>query len=340
MLECDLTNAIFVPSGDHTVWLQPWASGSAFAPPQSGVGWTLISCRPVPSACTTQIELCTSGVRWTEKTISFPCGDQSPVELRSSKPAGVICLSPVPLVLTTNKPSELKFESNRWKTILLPFGDHSPGMSSPPGLEVICARPPPSEERIVWMPFWLPSSLNVSQRRRVPSGDGVPQGLNRFGSCPPTSRHVPSSVLMIREPPPGRSGAPPVATWIPSGNHIGLSPVSVGAWTSRWPVPSGLMTFTCVSPSSGLYRPKASSPFIPRGLAPAGSANTAASATTRSARSATRRTRPPNENFILASLSPEGLPRTGVRQSPAPTNHWVSTDHPAAPIAGQARRSA
>src|SRR5438874_868242 len=231
MLECDLTNAIFVPSGDHTVWLQPWASASAFAPPQSDVGWTLISCRPVPSACTTQIELCTSGVRWTEKTISFPCGDQSPVELRSSKPAGVICLSPVPLVLTTNKPSELKFESNRWKTILLPFGDHSPGMSSPPGLEMICARPPPSEERIVWMPFWLPSSLNVSQRRRVPSGDGVPQGLNRFGSCPP------------------------------------------------------------------------------------------------------------NENFRLASLSPEGLPRTGVRQSPAPTNHWVSTDHPAAPIAGQARRS-
>jgi hypothetical protein len=71
----DRTNAIFVPSGDHTGWLQPWALGSASAPPQADAGWTLISCRPLPSACTTQIELCTSGVKWTEKTISFPCGD-------------------------------------------------------------------------------------------------------------------------------------------------------------------------------------------------------------------------------------------------------------------------
>src|SRR6478672_2067030 len=108
----------------------------------------------------------------------FPCGDQLPGELTSEYAGGVMCLSPVPLVLTTNKPSELSFESNRWKTIRLPFGDQSPGMSSPPGLEVICARPPPSDERMVWMPFWLPSLLNVSQRTNVPSGDGVPQKLN------------------------------------------------------------------------------------------------------------------------------------------------------------------
>src|SRR5690348_10732428 len=108
--------AIFVMSGDQVGWLQPWAVGSAIGPPQSAVGWTLISCRPLPSACTTQIELCTSGVKWTEKTISFPCGDHWPDELASSKPGGVIFLSPVPLVLTTNKPSELKFESKRWKT--------------------------------------------------------------------------------------------------------------------------------------------------------------------------------------------------------------------------------
>src|SRR6187397_2148022 len=122
-LKWDLTNAIFVPSGDHPGLLQPRASGSAFAPPQADAGWTLISCRPLPSACTTQIELCTSGVKWTEKTISFPCGDQLPAALRSAKSGGVICLSPVPLVLTTNKPTELKFESNRWKTIRFPFGD-------------------------------------------------------------------------------------------------------------------------------------------------------------------------------------------------------------------------
>src|SRR5262249_49490644 len=145
-------------------WLQPWALGSISKPPQSAAGWTLILCRPVPSACTTQIELWKSGVTWTEKTISFPCGDQSPVELRSSKPGGVIFFSPVPLVLTTNKPSEFPFESNRWKTIRFPFGDQLPGESSPPGLEVIWVKPPPSDDRIVWMPFWLPSSLNVSQR--------------------------------------------------------------------------------------------------------------------------------------------------------------------------------
>jgi hypothetical protein len=93
---------------------------------------------------------------------------------------------------------------------------------------VIWARPPPSDARIMWMPFWLPSLLNVSQRSRVPSGDGVPQGFSRFGFWPPTSRKVPSSTLMIREPPPGESNAPPVAIWIPSGNHRGSSPVSVG----------------------------------------------------------------------------------------------------------------
>ena len=154
--ECDLTNAIFVPSGDQVGLLHPWASGSSFAPPHADAGWTLISCRPVPSVCTTQSELCTSGVMWREKTISFPCGDQSPKELRS-KSAGVSCLSPVPFVFTTNKPSEFPSGPMRLKTIRFPFGDQSPGMSSPPGLEVICVRPPPSDERIVWIPFWLPS---------------------------------------------------------------------------------------------------------------------------------------------------------------------------------------
>jgi hypothetical protein len=77
--------------------------------------------------------------------------------------------------LTTNKPSEFPSDPIRSKTIRFPFGDQSPGMSSPPGFDVICVSPPPSDERIVWMPFWLPSSLNVSQRSSVPSGDGSPQ---------------------------------------------------------------------------------------------------------------------------------------------------------------------
>ena len=85
-------NAIFVPSGDHAGSLQPSALGSAFAPPHADAGWTLTSCRPVPSACTIQIELCTSGVTCREKTISFPCGDQLPNELKL-KPAGVISVS-------------------------------------------------------------------------------------------------------------------------------------------------------------------------------------------------------------------------------------------------------
>jgi hypothetical protein len=49
---------------------------------------------------------------------------------------------------------------------------------------------------------------------------------------------------------------PQVAISEPSGNQNGHSPVSVGPWTSRWPVPSGLTTYTCVSPRSGLPRVK------------------------------------------------------------------------------------
>jgi hypothetical protein len=83
------------------------------------------------------------------------------------------------------------------------------------------------------MPFWLPSSLNVSQRSSVPSGDGIPHGLKSAGSCPSMSRYVPSSGLMIREPPPGSAGDPQIAMWAPSENQCGHSPVSVDAWTSR-----------------------------------------------------------------------------------------------------------
>jgi hypothetical protein len=66
-------------------------------------------------------------------------------------------------------------------TIRFPFGDQLPGALSPPGFDVMWVRPPPSEVRIVWIPFWLPSSLNVSQRSSVPSGDALPHGLKRPG---------------------------------------------------------------------------------------------------------------------------------------------------------------
>src|SRR5205814_2220597 len=65
-----------------------------------------------------------------------------------------------------------------------PFDDQLPGTSSPPGFDVIWVSPPPSDERIVWMPFRLPSSLNVSQRSSVPSGDGIPHGLKSVGYWP------------------------------------------------------------------------------------------------------------------------------------------------------------
>src|SRR5436309_2272888 len=192
----------------------------------------------------------------------YPTGGWVPQSTLSTPGACVICVRPVPLVLTTNKASTVVLR----KTIRFPFGDQSLGMSSPPGTEVTGVRPPPSDERIVWMPFWLPSSLNVSQRSSVPSGDGIPHGLNRFGSCSPTSRYVPSSGLMIRESP---TGEPQTAMCAPSENHLAHSPVSVGPCTSRSCVPSGLTTYTCVSPSAGLNRANEIWPFVPGGLAPA-----------------------------------------------------------------------
>ena len=79
--------------------------------------------------------------------MSFPCGDQSSVQQPNVDDGGRICLSPVPFALTTNTPSS-PVGPKRWNTIRLPFGDQLPGTSSPPGFEVTCRRPPPSDERI------------------------------------------------------------------------------------------------------------------------------------------------------------------------------------------------
>src|SRR5438876_9596919 len=181
-------NAIFVPSGDQAGLKHPSADGSALAPPHAVLGCTFTGRRPDPSLWTIQSELCRSGVTCREKTMSLPCGDQSSA-IPASTDGDRICLRPVPFTLTTNTPSSLS-GPNRWNTIRCPSGDQLPGTSSPPGIDVICRSPPPSDERTTWMPFWLPSSLNVSQRSSVPSGDGIPHGLNRFGSCSPTSRYV------------------------------------------------------------------------------------------------------------------------------------------------------
>src|SRR6266516_1459662 len=109
-----MSNTIFLPSGDHLGSKQLFEVGSEKAPPQA-TPWTLISCSPLPSAWTTQSEVRTSGVTRCEKTISFPCGDQSPVDLKSV-PVGVICLTPVPLTLTTKRPTGSPLWSERPKT--------------------------------------------------------------------------------------------------------------------------------------------------------------------------------------------------------------------------------
>src|SRR5262245_11802524 len=184
---CPFANAIFVPSGDQPGLKHPSAVGSANGPPQAVVGWTFTWRSPEPSAWTVQSELWSSGVTRREKTMSLPCGDQS-----SAIPAlalgGKIRFSPVPLTLTTNRPSS-SLGPNRWNTIRCPSDDQPPGTSSPPGIEVIRRSPPPSDARTVRTPFWLPSSLKNSQRSSSPSGDGVPQPLKVFGSCWPTSRN-------------------------------------------------------------------------------------------------------------------------------------------------------
>src|SRR5438552_5048989 len=203
-----------------------------------------------------------------------------------------------------------------------PFDDQLPGASSPPGFDVIWVSPPPSEARIVWMPFWLPSSLNVSQSSSVPSGDGLPHGLKSPGYCPSMMREVPSSGLMIHEPPPG-SGQQ-VAMWAPSGNQRGNSPVSVAPCMSRSPVPSGLTTYAWVSLSAGLNRANVSMPFVPGGFAAAENAATPARTTTQHV---TIRNRRPNEDLIRASPLPRFFGRgRRLRRSPQPCSGELDTN--------------
>src|SRR5919197_5253820 len=138
---------ILVPSGDQPGEKQETDLGSDKAPPQAGMigSW----CRPLPSARTTQIARRWLGSMRVANRILFPLGDQlGPGSLSVTKSGGVICRNLLPSSLTTKRPTgPLSFE--RTKTMRFPSGEKSPGSSSPPGLDVILVRPPPSEERIV-----------------------------------------------------------------------------------------------------------------------------------------------------------------------------------------------
>src|SRR6266498_65461 len=88
-----------------------------------------------------------------EKMIFVPSGDhrgpKQPRDVGSGigpPQAGCACTeiwcSPVPFLLTTKSASR----DPRLNTSRLPSGDESPGMSSPPGVEVTRTKPPPSDE--------------------------------------------------------------------------------------------------------------------------------------------------------------------------------------------------
>src|SRR5512144_3056767 len=139
----------FAPSGDQPGSRQSSDLGSDIEPPHPAIA---ISYSPLPSVLTTQIAGRRSGAPRATKRILFPYGDQLPPNNSSRiMPGGVIWRSPDPLLLTTKMPT-WPLGSLRTNTSRLPSGEKSPGMSSPPAFDVICVRPPPSEERIVQMP--------------------------------------------------------------------------------------------------------------------------------------------------------------------------------------------
>src|SRR2546425_5251260 len=89
----------FRPSGDQTGFWQPIEVGLERGPPQPGTG---IFRSPLPSEWTTQIVLRSVSGTWAENTISFPCGDQLPLQKSENMPEGVIWRRPLPLDWTTD----------------------------------------------------------------------------------------------------------------------------------------------------------------------------------------------------------------------------------------------
>src|SRR3954470_17615639 len=111
---------IMRPSGDQTGFWQPIEVGLERGPPQPGTG---ILRNPLPSEWTTQIVLRSVSGTLAEKTISFPCGDQLPLQKSTSTPSGVILCSPLPFDSTTDS-CPLLTSSRRL------FGEWSAGQSS------------------------------------------------------------------------------------------------------------------------------------------------------------------------------------------------------------------
>src|SRR6266536_4189744 len=97
---------IFRPSGDQTGFWQPMEAGSERGPPQPGTG---IRRSPVPSEWTTQIVLRSVSGTWAENRISFPCGDQLPLQKSTDMPWGVIWCNPPPLTLTVVTVDTIRF---------------------------------------------------------------------------------------------------------------------------------------------------------------------------------------------------------------------------------------
>lgn len=146
----------------------------------------------------------------------------------------MICLSPVPLMLTTNKASTVV----RRKTIRFPFGDQSPGIVVAAGTrgDLREATAIGGSDRVdAVLTAVIAERLAEEQpsvRRRAAAWIEEPR-VPRVDDAERSVVGVDDRCAAAERRPAGRNmGA--------SENHIGHSPVSVGAWMSRWPVPSGL----------------------------------------------------------------------------------------------------
>src|SRR5262245_47009442 len=110
---------IFRPSGDQTGFWQPMEAGSERGPQQTGTG---IRSSSLPSEWTTQIVLRSVLGTWAENAISFPCGDQLPLQKSTNMPDGVICRRPVPFTFTV-KIAEGASGGETVATSCLPLGE-------------------------------------------------------------------------------------------------------------------------------------------------------------------------------------------------------------------------
>src|SRR5438132_10146599 len=132
-------NTMRLPSGD-----QPGSN----AKERPGPVCSWIGCRPLPSGWTTYSPPWLLPVR-----IHCPSGDQLAPAKSSPGCHPLTWCRPLPLTLTTNRAICCRLGLLCPNTILVPFGDESPGTSFPPlGLAVTITMSPPFEERTVKIP--------------------------------------------------------------------------------------------------------------------------------------------------------------------------------------------